>query len=438
MADNYCMRVQQITATTNLNKLINFRQAVYNQLGPARDSLFELGDAVLLSPQVRSFPELTLSPIFRRKWSSSYEAIEDGRPPRIPLLHLYLDSMRNIDRPVLAGDHTAWPRLTAPTLRDRTFEHQPTAVPGAKPVTVGHGFSTLAWVPEEQGSWSLPLLHERIPSSESRFRTMARQISEIWPKLAARMIVLLDAEYGCAPFLKETEGLSCDFIIRLRQNLCLRKAPRRHRGKGRPALHGKSFRLKDPRTWGMPMKTLGMWGETGERIHLDLWANLHLVKAPRRPFFVLRVEFSDRPGTRRRPREIWLAWVGQEPPAMEDWWNLYFRRFAVDHWYRFAKQSLGWTTPLFRTPEQEERWSDLMPVLTWQLYLSRNAIQDRPLPWQRSQAAPTPGRVKQSLGGLWARIGTPTREPKPRGKAPGWIKGRPRIHLSRFSIVRKC
>jgi hypothetical protein len=53
-----------------------------------------LGDAVLLSSPVRSFPELTLSPIFHRKWSNSYEAIEDGNPPRIPLLDRVIKASR--------------------------------------------------------------------------------------------------------------------------------------------------------------------------------------------------------------------------------------------------------------------------------------------------------------------------------------------------------
>jgi hypothetical protein len=432
------MRVQKITANRNLNRLITFRQTIYNRLGPARDALFELGDAILLSPPVRSFPELTLSPIFRRKWSSSYEAIEDGRPPRIPLLHLYLDHLQDHPRPILAGDHTAWPRTTAPTLRDRTFEYQPNPVPGTKPVTVGHRFSTLAWIPDETGSWSLPLLHERIAGTENRHRTMARQLSEVCSRLAGRPIVLLDAEYGCAPFLEEIAGRPADFLIRLRTNICLRKAPGRHRKRGRPAVHGRIFRLRDPRTWGKPAETLVTRGENGERITLQLWKNLHFRKAARRSFFVLRIEFPDRPGTRRRPREIWVAWIGQEPLALNAWWDIYFRRFTIEHWYRFAKQSLGWTVPQFRTPEQEERWSDLMPLLTWELFLSRKAIQDHPLPWQRYQSMPTPGRVKQSLGGLWARIGTPTREPKPRGKAPGWVVGRPRIRIPRFPIVRRC
>ena len=61
-------------------KLIEFRQAVYDQgLTRARDAQFELLDALLLSPPIRSFPELSLSPVFRRQWSSAYAAIEEGK-----------------------------------------------------------------------------------------------------------------------------------------------------------------------------------------------------------------------------------------------------------------------------------------------------------------------------------------------------------------------
>jgi hypothetical protein len=56
-----------------------FRQAVYEHgLTKARDSQFELLDALLLSRAVRSFPGLTSHPVFRRQWHSAYTAIEDG------------------------------------------------------------------------------------------------------------------------------------------------------------------------------------------------------------------------------------------------------------------------------------------------------------------------------------------------------------------------
>jgi hypothetical protein len=46
-------------------------------------------------------------------------------------------------------------------------------------------------------------------------------------------------------------------------------------------------------------------------------------------------------------------------------WLHYLRRFAVEHWYRFAKQRLCWTQPQFSSLPATERWSDLMPLLSW-------------------------------------------------------------------------
>jgi len=60
--------------------LKGFRQAAYEAFGPSRDALFELTDAVLLTHRANSFAELSLSPIFRRQWSSLYEALQDSRP----------------------------------------------------------------------------------------------------------------------------------------------------------------------------------------------------------------------------------------------------------------------------------------------------------------------------------------------------------------------
>ena len=73
---------QDSTATEHFNKLIQFRQAAYANLGTAKDALFELGDAVINTPAANSFAELSCSKHFRRRWSSAYEALQDGRPDR--------------------------------------------------------------------------------------------------------------------------------------------------------------------------------------------------------------------------------------------------------------------------------------------------------------------------------------------------------------------
>jgi len=46
--------------------------------------------------------------VFRRKWPSIYEAIQDTRPDRDKLMELYIKQIPVEGRILLAGDHTAW------------------------------------------------------------------------------------------------------------------------------------------------------------------------------------------------------------------------------------------------------------------------------------------------------------------------------------------
>ena len=159
------MHHQTQSANMQLNNLIEFRQAAYHQLGRAKDAQFELSDALMLTHSLPSLAHLSLSPMFRRRWPSVYEGLQDGTPDREGLLRLYTKHLHsssypalNTPRVLLAGDHTVWPRPLARTLPERTYLHQPPPIPGlgGKPVTAGHGYSTLSWIPEHEGSWALP------------------------------------------------------------------------------------------------------------------------------------------------------------------------------------------------------------------------------------------------------------------------------------------
>jgi len=426
------------SANVHLTTLKTFRQTVYESgLGKARDALFELGDAVLLTSSANSFAEFSLQPSFRRRWPMLYEALQDGSIYRYSLLDLYRLQIPRTERPLLAGDHTAWSRLHARTLSERTVEHQPNAIPNAKPITVGQGYSTIVWLPETSGSWALPCLHERITPTENPIGKAVTQLREVCHRLPQRPLALFDAEYGCAPFVKQSADIACDKIVRLRTNLCLRGAPPPYAGKGRPAVHGAKFKLSDPTTRDAPTETLTVTDTELGPVRLSLWQSKHFAKAPALPFPVVRLERLQAKGTRRDPKDLWLGWFGDTPPPLSSWWRSYLRRYGVDHWYRFAKQSLQWTLPHLKTPEQSECWSDLMPLLTWELWLARQIVVDKPLPWQKAQVQLTPGRVRQSFGGIIAQIGTPTHAPKPRGKSKGWPKGKVRQHATRYPIVKK-
>ncbi|WP_257236831.1 NF041680 family putative transposase [Nostoc sp. 'Peltigera malacea cyanobiont' DB3992] len=337
---------------------------------------------------------------------------------------------------VLAGDHTAWSRPDAVTLKDRTYEHQAQPMSGAKPVTVGQGYSTIAWIPDESGSWALPLLHERITSFDNPITKAAAQLKLVCQHLPQRPISLWDAEYGCASFVKQTADVAADKLMRLRSNRVLYGAPPPYTGFGRPRVHGEKFKLNDSTTWPTPNQMMQVNHPKLGLLCLRLWTHLHFQQSAKHLMSVIQVERTEI-GERTNSKPFWLVWVGEQNKSLCSIWHQYLRRFAVDHWYRFIKQRLHWTLPHFSTPEQSERWSDLMPLLSWQLWLAKDGIKDCPLPWQKPCQNLSPGRVANAFATVLARIGTPASNPKPRGKSSGWSPGRPRKQRTRYPIVKK-
>ena len=338
---------------------------------------------------------------------------------------------------MLVGDHTAWARPQARTLRDRTFEHQPTPIKGQQPITIGHGYSTLGVVPETEGSWFLPLLHERIASETTPSAKAAAQLKQVCESLWDRPLALYDSEYGSGTFLNQTAEIACDLLFRVRPNRKLYRAPPAYGGQGRPPLHGAVLRLGDPTTWGTPDDT---WqGEDPDLgpVQVQQWAGMHFPDAPRRVVILLRIERPAVRGTRRDPRVIWLGWCGKLPGPLAQTWREYLRRYVIEHWYRFANQSLHWKLPRLSTPEQSELWSALITMAMWQLWLARPIAEDQPRPWQKAQTILTPGRVHQAMGGVWAGVGTPAEAPKARGKSPGWPTGRLRTKRPRYVVIKK-
>ena len=275
------------------DKLKAFRQAAYQYLTRAKDATFELTDAVLLTRHAYSLADLSLSPAFRRSWSSIYEALQDCRPQRNKLMQLYIQQMPTDIRPVLAGDHTVWSRPDALTLQERTIEHQATGVYGNRPITVGQGYSTIAWIPENTGSWAIPLRHERITSWETPIDKAVWQLKQVCKYLPTRPISLWDSEYGCAPFILKTALIPADKLIRLRSNLCLWTAPPPYGGKGRPRLHGQKFKLNDATTWTTAIETVESEHPQLGQLRISLWKDLHFQAAPHQPMQLIRVERID-------------------------------------------------------------------------------------------------------------------------------------------------
>lgn len=425
-----------------LNRLTAFRQEVYDRvLTKRRDAQQELLDALMLSPPVHSFPELSLGPAMERQWHSLYKALEQGEQDEKAFTEMLFRALPPTLIRLHALDESAWPRPDARTLKDRGFIHSATAAVDGASIVVGHSYSVLAYCAEPGTSWTLPLSCRRVPTGSGAVEIGAAQVKELYRACAEKIgidIITADGRYGNHRFLgalrTETERGDFGVLARLRSDRVLYGEPGSYSGRGRPRKHGAAFRFKDETTWPDPSEYVSFTDGHYGKVELRLWEGLHAREDAQTPFSVLRATIHLE--REKPPKPLWLAWRGPALPP-EELWRAYQRRATVEASFRFRKQYLAWTLPRLQTIRACERWTNLVTMAQWMLYLSREVVRDKPHPWQRAQVRLTPERVKQGYGSLFSRIGTPAAPPKQRGKSPGWPKGQPRRRRDRHPVVRK-
>jgi len=428
------------------NKIIEFRQGIYEHgLTKARDAQFELSDALLLSPPIRSFAELSLSPVFRRDWPSAYAAIEQGQQDQEWLESWFIQQIPQEGIQVFSLDGTDWPHPQARVLADRQYVHAASAAVNGGTVVVGHPHSVLAWAPERHSSWAPVVSVRRVVSHKTEVEVGVEQVEWLCQHRQAEMkqwfhLIAADGRYGNHRFFGPLKELPCGKIARMRCDRVLYGAPGLYGGRGRPRVHGDRFAFKKPETWGEPVGMVALQDERWGQVRLRRWDGLHAREGASTVFSVILVETHlerDKPC-----KPFWLGYQYPteqvpEEPDLKDLWYGYQHRWPVEPSIRFRKQHLYWTLPRFQTPERCDRWTMLVNIAQWELFLTRDLVQDKPLPWQPTQKKLTPERVRQSLAGLFSQIETPAVPPQTRGNSPGWPTGRSRTRPERHKVVKK-
>ena len=290
--------------------LRSFRQELYDDLGLRQDSLFELVDAVLTAPERRTLVRLSLCPCFRRRWSSTCDALADGT--------LDVDGLRALfqarvplpgpgERPLWVVDGTHWPRPAAATSPDRTYEYRPLPGKPQQGVVPAWAYQWLVDVPEVDGSWVLPLdVQRRGPTAGTPTQVAIRQIAAARAGQAPdapRPVVGLDSGYDVGQLAQA--HLDADLVVRLAKHRVFFHAPGPYPGRGRPATHGPPFKLKDARTHGPPDQSATLEHPVYGSVTVEVWTSLHTQAAPGAPFTVLRVQVEHLPATAPRRRCGW-------------------------------------------------------------------------------------------------------------------------------------
>lgn len=425
----------QKSTKQDINKLIEFRQAIYDHGFLARrDALFDLLDALISEGSVSSFAMLSQSSRFRRKWSSLYGAVEDGELDCQWLRTYLARQIPSEGIQVFPIDGSPWPRPRSKVLDDRQYVYQASSDVNGGTISVGYPYV-------------LPVDVRRVPSTQTAQEVGAEQIQALAQARADLLggmdIIAADGKYGNAGFLRSVKGLPCGILTRLRCDRVLygRPTPPIPHQKGRPRVHGARFAFKEPETWGIPDEEIELEDPYWGQVRLVRWQGLHEKKGVDVPYEVIRAYVHlERP---KPPAALWLAWLAPEPiPAdlavtVETIWRAYGSRWPVEPGIQFRKETLGWTRPRFHFKEVGDLWSDLTAIACWLLFLARPIVADAPLPWQKPQQSLTPQRVQQSLQPIFALIGSPARPPKLRGKAPGWPQGKRRAPKQRYPVVKK-
>ena len=175
--------------------------------------------------------------------------------------------------------------------------------------------------------------------------------------------------------------------------------------------------------------------------HRGRWQQTKLTPIVTGTIIRVQVEHLPKP-TGRANKTLWLWWTGPAGPTpdLDLCWRAYIHRFDVEHTLRFAKNTLGWTTPSLRTPEQADRWTWLLVAGHTQLRLARSLATDQRLPWERPRepARLTPTRIRRAFPALVTTIGTPASPPKTTTAGPGRPKGTSRPPRTRYPAIKKA
>jgi hypothetical protein len=444
-------------AVSDVERLRRFRTGFYRCLSGWADAAFELTDAALCAPApIASVPTLSLEPIFRRSHGSLYKALARGQVGAEAMRDLLVEHRPRHWPLVFAVDASTWARCDAETSPQRGFYYSASKHSAGKPIVAGWSYSWITALDWANNSWTAPMDAARIPPKADATDFTAGQVRDLVARLGDTgqgPVFCFDAGYDPIALTYELADVAAAIVVRIRDDRVFYPDPDPPAAGavGRPRRHGNRFALPDPTTWPTPDVESATTDVRYGTVKVSAWHGLH-PKLGRRGHWanhdelpivagtVIRVDVQHLPKpTSATKKTLWL-WAAGPALDLDTCWRAYLRRFDIEHTFRFVKNTLGWTTPALRTPEQADRWTWLVVAAYTQLRLARGLVDDLRLPWERRRKPGrlTPARVRRGFRRLQPTLGTPASPPKSQTPGPGRPKGTRRERRTRYPAIKKA
>jgi hypothetical protein len=402
-----------------------FRQTVYQTIQKRADASLDLLDALTVVGQVTSPVSLSEAGPFRRKFSSVYDVLVEGKWD-LERLREELSAFIPEGTETIAGyavyalDTTENERAEAQTLPDRGV----LKADQFDALRFGHRYSWLVRLVHWGTSWTAPVDVVRVETQRSESQVGAEQVKALALRQAEEKVIVTDSLYPNKKYLPVVAGLPHTYaLVRMRRTSVLyeRPVPPDLPKRGKKPMHGSRFELSQPIRQSEREET----AQLGNRmVHLQAWNALHFKGFAQVEGTAIRIEFLRTDGSPCYARPVWLFWTGPQSVALIDLCRMYLWRFAIEHTFRFLKQHMGLNANRSTNLVSTQRWMWLCALAYWQLLLLRPAVNASRPAWypQRSGNSVrtmTPRLVQLQAQVLLARLGTPARVLRPAGKGLG-------------------
>ena len=445
---------------TIVSKFQCFRNRLFQAFPQRAGATMDLIDAVCAETNISSIVKISLSDLFRRKYSSLSDVIsslfrtdlkqasieEEREKQTLKVTQLLAEECarpsENESMALFAIDCTANPRIYAKKVKDRTIVHSPNHVPGQKPITVGHEYSALVHLPEQDADqklhWVVPLSIKRVTSDQSGTKVGIDQLEAISNDTVFKKhlcVSVADSAYSTRAWVISVGKWSnVVHISRMRNNRKVHRVPHSE-GKskrGRPVIYGDEILLNNPSQPDLEEFTM-ITNQKGleHKVILERWNDVVMKgskdeRTHEHPFDMVRIRVVDKGGKSVHRRPLWLMIAGAKRRKItsKKAYNNYGRRYDIEHFFRFGKQRLGLTNSQTCETLHEENWIWVGILAYNMLYHARQLTEPVSHPWEKRKIqvigkTKRPSQVQRDYGRFIRGFGTPAPMPKTRGKSPG-------------------